>query len=436
MVEDQALHRSRAGLAVLIAITVVAATVGGAWIWLHTTSGSPASRTEVRADGPTLYGALAALNGSLSTASGGPWTLYAVWGIASPEPFDPDALGWNNYSQAVNSCSEEFSGLTMWNGSIPIFDGTFNSGTAPFWQFAFFSNSSQAVLIATNVLGHPHVYPPMAMTSPCAIGTALGDSPWVYSKVLSPLPVDTPILAESAMRAIGAQWVSDHKSPYEVYTFGFNLWGSGNLAGLIVKFARCAEIDYTGVQPLLEVGVTFNGSSNSYFVGEQGCGNVDSLNPPPPVYSPYLLNFTPPTTFSSVDGILLNQTFQVLEGNKTTGFYSNAEGLVSWMTTLTLRTAADLKLQSAAPTCTNWVSWIGDCPNATGWFAVLTSASGEWLDSYPSSPGGSQWELPTTSLADGQELVVVVPVSWNVAGDVLSVHGTASTANVSGNVSY
>ncbi len=415
-------------LAIVVSILVVSAGGLGAWLYLAE-HGSSGAVTVSKADGPTFYQALSALNGSVASQSGEPWTLYAVWGIASPLAFSPNAFGWSSYNLTVNSCQAQFNGLTLWNGTIPLFNGSFNSGTAPFWQFAFFSNASQSILIATDVLGIAHVYPPMSMSSTCAEATSLSGEPWEWAGSFSPFPANSPVMAQSAWNARGDLWMTMNEPAYEVFVMGFSYWGSANPEGLIVKFARCGEVGATSVQPVLDVILNSDGSWSNYLDGLQGCGDVITLNPL--VYGSYYLDFAT-TNVSSESGTLrINQSMQVTYGKGVGN--SDASGLVSWMTTLNLSDSAGQLLESGTPGCATWVSSVANCSaDSSGWYAVLTSPTGAWLDSYPSSDGASTWEIPNVSFASNQCLDVVVPSAWNVTGDTLSFNGTAPHAAVNG----
>ena len=413
---------------VIVAVIVVIAAGLGVW-YLTTTHTSPAG---FKADGPTLYQAIAPVNVSVQNVSGGPWTLFSLWGVATATLFSPNSIGWSQYNLSVNSCQSQFQGLTLWNGSIPLFNGSFESGTAPFWQFAYFSNVSQAILIATNVLGAVDVYPPMAMTSPCAMATGLGPQPWpsIFARTLNPFPANSPTLAETSWNAIGSNWLARNTPAWMAFDFGFSYWGSANPGGLIVKYARCGEVGYTGVQPVAYVGLRPNGSWSMIFSGSQGCGDVISLGPPP-VIDGYALNFSIPTVESVSGTSTINQSFQVMDPFPPP--YYDRGGLVSWMLTLNVSTPAGQRLNSVVPACTKWVPSLSDCAaNGLGWYAVLLSSNGEWLDAYPSEPNGTSWELPNVALASNQCLVVVVPSSWDVAGGTLAPNGTVSDVPVTG----
>ena len=422
--KNAALYQSLAIATAIIALTASFAILG-----------SPVYRYRsgpvVRADGPTFHGALSALNESVDAAVGGPWNLFAVWGIATTLPFAPATIPWPEYNLTVNACQAQFSGLTLWNGSIPLFNGTFNSGTAPFWQFGFYSNTSSSILIATDVLDVTHVYPPMPMASACAVASGLGYEPWGWSTALRPFPADSSKMALTAWTTGGSVWTGKNQPAYETFVLGFSNWGSGYPEGLVVHFARCGLVGATGVQPGLFVLVNSDGTLYLDDETTEGCGDVSSLGPPPVLFG-YTAVFSNTTLLGASNSSLAEVPFQLgPAGNPSADF--NVDGLVSWMTSLNLTDSAGQRLANGAPWCPGWVTSIDECPaNATGWYAVLESESGAWLDSYPSTPGGTSWEVPNVALVSNQQIVVVAPSAWNLTGDKLVLNGTAVACPVNG----
>ena len=418
-------------MAILASCVVIASVAGGYAVWNDWTKGMQ-GLPPVRADGPTFYQALSQINASVQTASGGPWTLYTVYGVATPAPFSPSALGWSNQNLTVNSCGALFNGLTLWNGSIPLFNGTFDSGTAPFWQIMYFSNASHSILVATDVLGQPHAYPPIPMTSPCMAGSSLAFEPWALARMFNPLPVDSPTLAGSAVSALGTGWFANNRAAFEAYRFGSNYWGSGNPGGLVINFERCGEVGEAGVQPAASVGVSPAGKFVTSFVGVEGCGNVANIGPPLVLFS-YELGFSRPSTSVTAGSTYVALPFQALLTNSTGTVSTDASGIVSWMVRLNLTSGTGVALPPAGSLCDEWVSSIRDCAaNSSGWFAVLQSPYGAWLDSYGTSVAGPNWTVPNVSLVSNQQIVLVCPSAWNVTGDVLSVTTTTLSAPLIG----
>ena len=165
MPTDRGSARRRTIAVATVAIIAIAGGLGGFFIL----NGQDGKSSTIVNDGPTFHDALGAVNLSVNTVSGGPWVLSQVYGVASPVPSSPTSWGWGEYDNTLASCQAAFNGLTIWNGTIPLFDGSFNSGTAPFWQFVFFSNTTLQILVATDVLGVVHAYPPILMSSPCGM---------------------------------------------------------------------------------------------------------------------------------------------------------------------------------------------------------------------------------------------------------------------------
>ena len=423
----------RRALTITAVCVAALAVVGALLVWYPWNRAAPASPPD-RADGPTFYQALGQVNASVENTSGGPWTLYTVYGIATPVPFSPSALSWNEQNETVNSCGHLFNGLTMWNGSIPLFNGTYNSGTAPFWQFFYFSNVSDEILVASNVLGVPQVFPPIPIWSPCMNGSALGLDPLSFAKVLEPLPANSPTLASAAVGALGPKWFADNPSTFEAFRFGNNYWGSGNPGGLIVNFERCGEVGEAGVQPFASVGLSSAGSFVTSFVGIEGCGNIYSLGPPP-VVLPWKIGFSNVSTVVSGEGSYSTIPFQALVENNTGGYYPDAHGIVSWMIRLTLTNSTGVVLPTATSSCGGWVPTASDCgANGTGWFLLLLSPYGQWLDSYGATSTGANWSAPAVSIVSNQQMVLVCPSTWNLTGDVLSASSATSNVTLSGSV--
>ena len=414
----------------IAAVAVVAGSLGG-YFYLHRSSGSGGS--VVVDDGPTLYQAVATLNDSVSIVSGGPWTLFTVYGVATPVPFAPAALSWGLNSEVVNSCQAQLGGLTIWNGSIPLFDGAYSSGTAPFWQMMYFSNASQSIVVATDVQGQPHVYPPMAMNSTCASDSGLSYQPWDWAKEFSPLPADSPIMATAAWTSIGQSWQADYAPAAELYRFGSGVWGGG-AQGLVVQFERCGLIGDAGPQPLAEALLWYNGTVVSAFEGSVGCGNVYRAGPPP-VYYPYHLNLTETRGSFSGGASDTYLTIHASAGDAATGTIPDPAGIVSWMVGLNLTSASGVSMERAKPGCSGWVVNITSCPaDPSGWYVVLLSGDSSWLDGYGASTSGSNWSVPNVSIVSNQQLVIVCPASWTVAGDILTASSTTVDAPLSGSV--
>ena len=432
--------------AIMLSVVVVVVGLGGYFYFAHRPGPVAAP---VIADGPTFYQALGALNSSVGNESGGPWLLFSVYGIAAPVPFSPNLIGYVHTNITVNSCGAAFNGLTLWNGTIPLFNGTFDSGTAPFWQLAYFSNSSQEILVGTDVLGHPHVFPAIPYPSACmpwydfpgneANWTAPSEFPTVDTSSAAGVAWGSSLDSSIPGSWSVGQMVSRDGPMVEIMTAGPGIFmGLGDTVSAYgIIFDRCGEVGVAGVQPLLGVGIGSNGSL-------LGSGNLTHncaiLKSGPPGYSGgYALLYSSPSTNVTSTTRSVTIGFQVANAypnGTVAGFYDEV-GLANWMTSWNLTSASGQRLPLAMPTCRGWVPSIADCgANASGWYAVVLSASGEWINSYGSLPGGGVgWSAPVTSFVSHQQFVIVTPRTWSLTGANLSVASTNSTVEIFGSLS-
>lgn len=445
---------ARAGrlLVTIVAVTVVAVGVFGGWYFLVEDKSSPPAPT-IRDDGPTFYQALAALNSSVSNQTGGPWSIFSVMGIAAEEPYSPSVKGYVafNASLAVNGCQAALNGLTMFNGTIPPFNGTFNSGTAPFWQFAWYSNTTSQVLVGTDVLGVPRVFPSFSLQNNCTHGWGdfgLDPTRWVNQIYANgSLPADSTMAAQVVWNHVDTGYLDRHQPLAELYTSGpAMLAATQDLpSGILgVDFVSCGLAGFTGYGTgwpagygmAYYSGVNRNGSYAGHFNGTTNCFLGNTATVPGAVTGAYELVLSNATASSGSNTTRVNATSLVNFALTGGGLYTDTWGLANWMVGLNVTTPTDQGLPVAAPGCPHWVSSISGCQaNASGWYAVLLSASGGWLASYGLTPGGQAgWSVPVTAMVSHQELVVIVPRAWSVAGDTLSVTSTTPYATVTGSI--
>ena len=134
-----------------------------------------------------------------------------------------------------------------------------------------------------------------------------------------------------------------------------------------------------------------------------------------PFASP-IINATATTTLATIG-------FQVAIAypNGTLSNFYDEIGLANWMTGWNLSTSSGSALPLATPVCKEWAPALTNCPaNDTGWYAVLLSSGGEWINSYGATPNGTSWSIPIDALVSHQQLVIVTPSSWNLSGDKLT----------------
>lgn len=426
-------RRSRRLAVVAVLIVVGLVVVGGVVAW--TSAIYRPRMLSSGADGPTYDMVLTAVNSRLSALTGGPWTIFGAIGVASPSPFQPASLGWADSANATSACRTALPGITVWNGSMPIFDGSFASGTAPFWQLMFFSNASSEIVVATDLSGRVTVFTPLAMSSPCGQALEARGPLWGWAEYdLSTITVDSSSLAEAAWRAIGSSWVPSHPPEVEMYVFGDNDWPLWP-GGILVALQRCGLVGAGGPQPTVFADINGNGSLNNYVAGLETCtpeANITAnLTGTPVPYVNEFSNGTVTTVGATTDASQeLQSTYGFGPHPSIAGY-----GLVAWMVGMTLADSSGQILRSAPASCSSWVASVDACEaNATGWYAVLSTQSGSWLDSFPSGGNASAWVTPAGAILGDETLTIVVPSSWNVSGDILTTSGTDSQVPVKGSV--
>jgi len=416
---------------------LVGAAIGGTLVGFSLENATPGVST----DGPTLYGALHAVVGTVQNQSGGPWELFSTLGIAAESTFNPAAFAFGGSTNlSIQSCGDELNGVTVWNGSsIPLFDGSIASGTAPFWQFEFFSSPTKEITIATDVSWVVHVYPPIPPTSSCWIYSG-GESAPEYVGWVNPLPEDSSVQATLAYDRDAESFAARNSPMVELFANGYsplNEIGHGPYGG--VELYRCGIVGVAGVQPYLNVGFSQNGQIFDVGKGNLTCTATYSLGPPA-VYTPYHLDWSTPSSDKSfsygvnytVDSFLA--TFPTGIDNNTTDY--DAWGLLTWMVSLSLRAANGTDLPSAPLSCQGWYPSPSTCDaSSSGWSVMLLSANGAGVATFPSTSDASSWSVPDAPVVSQDQVWLTYPAAWDVSGVTLDVSGSSAVPTITGSLS-
>ena len=428
----------RAVLVVAVAVAMTVAGGLGAFLVLEQKS---ASSPPVVSDGPTLYQALDAVNASVQPTGGGPWGLFSYIGLAAEDTFNPAAFGFSwSTNLSEKFCDLDLNGITLWNGSaIPTFDGSVASGTAPFWQFEYSSNSTTDVVVATDILGAIKVYPAIAPEDSCwnAVGGGAAAS---YFSWVNPLPEDSSVQAQLAYSRVAGPFEEANRPLVEIYANGFTpLDAIGHGPGGGVEFYRCGIVKVAGIQPYLVVGFSPDGKIFDVGTGNLTCTATDSFGPPP-VYVPYNIKWWIPdfrSNFATGVNSVVDSFFTTLQvgiAHNITDY--DAWGLLTWMTSLAMRASNGTDLPSSPISCQVWYVSPGQCsPSTAGWSAILLSADGATLATYPSAANASSWSVLDASVASQDQIWLTYPASWNLSGDTLVVSGSWSVPTVTGTLS-
>jgi len=393
-------------------------------------------------DGPTFYDVVRSANSTVENTTGGPWSLFSVYGIAAQVPFSMNVWGYPSQNVTVNACMAQFNGLTTWNGTPPVFHGSFDSGTAPFWQLGYYSVATQEILVVTDTMGLDHIYAPMSISSPCGSHAwyDFPTSPDYWANQLTPLPVNTPLAAATALPMMDPNWISKNQPLVEIYTSGPGmLTRAGDRAGgawsVIVQ--GCGMAGVTGIEPLILGEVTRDGQIGGVINATTNC-SIQYSGPPAGDDGAYGLLFSPVIVSTSGTTSRFTSSFQVGQTNPngSTVYNYDGWGLANWMVSLNLTNPDGVQLPMATSGCSTWVPSISDClDNSSGWYAVLLSPGGQWLGSFGAPGGQTGWTVPVVSMVDHQQLVIVVPSGWRVSGDSLGANSTTAFSVVRGQLS-
>jgi hypothetical protein len=424
-----------------VRIILVAAIVGllaaASWgLWYELSPRQSKQGSGVVSDGPTFAQAFSAVNGSVGRLPGGPWTLSQAFGIATPIPSSPSSWGWpGDYPETMNACQPAFNGLTIWNGTLPLFNGTFNSGTAPFWQFVFFSNQSGQLLIGTDVVGEVAVYPPIGLSSACAVFSHLGYEPWTSAKLISRglFPIDTPVMAEAAWGAVGKTWVDGlGEQLTEMYLIGNLPFGSGASPTTQLEYFTCGTLGGVGVTRGLSVFTDPYNPSDVAAWENYSLGCTPTANNWTAI--PIHVDFANSTVTHGQEGGYYAQNFQVMSGSNVSDQSNQTLGITSWMVNLSLTSSSGGSLPLGTSGCNDWTRTYTNClPYPSGWYAVLLSKSGEWMDSFGETTYQGAWSLSVVPIVSGQFIVVVVPNTWTLTNATLTVSSTTTGLPLTGN---
>ena len=257
--------------------------------------------------------------------------------------------------------------------------------------------------------------------------------------------MNSPEAAQVAWTNLGTgfadRWIAGNSPLTEMYLLGPAMLERTSAAppggNWDIDFLGCGLAGYTGVRGISYAGVTRAGQYAGDFNGTENCALMSSGNPPGSPNFDYYLPFSSPsraanfTTQSDTASFPVDATYS----NGSLAF-TDVWGLANWMTSWNLTNSSDAQLPLGPSTCDSWVPSISDCrSDATGWYAVILSQSGEWIDSYGLQPNGSRgWAEPVTALVSHQQLVIVAPSSWNLTGDKLAVSSTVRSTTVLGSL--
>jgi hypothetical protein len=344
--------------------------------------------------GSDYDGAVATANHIISNASGGPWTLISGLGVAATLPVMPLTT-----ADTPVAC-QDIPGISIWNASrLPLWGGSLSSGFAPFWSLLFL-NASRYIAPVEVEGGKAFLQSPLSPTSPCNLGL---QGSLAAAKGIN-VTIDSTTAAAAAWNAVGASLVSSDGNVVVYYSVGAiqlsNIFGTEG-SSWSVTYTHCGLPGYAVLQPFAVAIV--NGASGG--VIESGRGGFDcSLNN-------YALTLGAPHSTPYDNGILVNVPISVASNQTGGSSINNSVGLVSWMTGVSLSEGPTSEVPGHV-VCSSALFSLATCTILDqGWFAVMMSSSGTWLDVYSRAGGTPQWILPNVPIYTNDSLTIFVPAS-------------------------
>ena len=398
--------RRIAVLSIAVVLIVIVATLAGYYA-LHGTSGSTSPYPSPPAGWSTFRSAWATVSSTFAALSAGSFTLLYAAGVASDSPWSPPAILWaeedpTNWSE----CAAQLSGistLTFWNESAyPSSKAAtvFTSGAAPLWTFVFRGEDTPTI-VATWLTGKVVLNGALEPSSPCF--SLSGPIEQVFTGFAGG-SIDYSSYADSdvvAAKAVAAGALSPAASPGKVI-----LYFAGPQNTPVTVYAGPSWVmDSAPCGWTAALGDSF----------EQTIYTFNSSSGQP-------TDFVANASWTCSDAYFeLNMTNASISPPNSSGLYQDWS--LSWSllssavptkwTVASLTTSMLLwhvlgAFPSAPAVCTSPSPNLSSCaPPSSGWYAVLTSAEGAWLDSYPTSANGTQWTISDLSVVPGDRILFV-----------------------------
>ncbi len=408
--------RSRALLAIIIVVILIVAALSGYEVYRATQS-TPTSYPSPPAGWATFQAAWASVSDAFSQLVHGPWTILFGEGVAADGPWSPPAAFWGGTSPALwDPCAAQLSGvstITFWNSSAyPYSDSphVFSSGAAPLWTFIF-NGTGTPTFVVSWLEGQVVVNAALGPTSPCFL-TSIFNTPAV-EQIHPSIEVDSNVIAAAALAESQLQLPTPPPSVPSLGEEAFALYypGPERLLPMSIGAGDLWTVAYGACGLPGQLGSNFTmgefpfnattAEGNSWMTATVAC--YDSY---------YLLNMTPVHISTSPDP---NGSYR--EWNVNWSFLSSAvpptwtasdltTSLIHWQ--LKLANPPFSVIPPTAALCTPGHPSLANCTGpAQGWYAVLLSPSGAWLDSYPAVANGTTWTVPGVPLLAGDRVLFV-----------------------------
>jgi hypothetical protein len=414
-------------LLVVAAVATIVLVIALATFW-GIIPGRPPGTTTTNSGMATGLSALNLVETALSQTTNESWTLFSNLGIATHYPFTPEVLAANDSETpaslgAMWACAS-LPTASVWNVSgLPVRSGNLSDGYSPFWQFMFSSesNASQPVFaIGTYVSGTVHVFAPLPSSNACIRSLDLGS--WV--DILSRPDLDTNVagpLAYNTLESWPPKPIPQLGSYVIIWVDGWPAIANyGQSAthdawdGWDVNFNACGQVGIPSTpqqDPTVAIAQVFATNDTPTIGGLQSAG-------PSCTWGDYnltdrLLGPTPdqPTWDTSVALEVNTPSGQGAPANDT-------QGLAAWMVRPQVNVSNGVASPVSDDLCPTWISNPDSCQApSSGWYAVLETSSGGWLDSYGLVNGSAGWIAPNEPVVSNESFVIISSSSSNISND-------------------
>lgn len=402
---------------VVVIVAALTASAGAAFYLERPIPAAPAAYSLPPAGWATFDTAWKDVAGSLARFANGSWTISFAEGVAADEPWSPPA---SYYGTVWSACEAQLSGIstvTFWNASeYPASQSPddFSSGSAPLWTFILNGTGTQTFVV-TWLLDKIILNGALEPGGPCFDTDLFTD----YGRPINPaLWLDSSVIAGEVNQANAAALTGP----------------SGTSEALPVPPTPAAALYFPGTQAFAG---GWGGPAEWSFVYST-CGLEDRFG------NSTFFAYTPSAIAKGPAPILIAGWFPCyrsdyfVQFNATRGFepqdqdgaYFEWETNVSFLTSSVPATwnLTDLSTSlfglsltytsslsgggppSVLAQCGPGSNNLSSCPIPnSGWYGVLLSRSGTWLDSFPASANGTRWTVPGVPLASQDVFVLLGP---------------------------
>ncbi len=349
---------------------------------------------------------------SVQTVAGTPWTLTSALGVLSSEPVWFNPIG--------DELCRDVPGASAWNASrMPLASGQFSSGVVPFWSLIYI-NESRFLMVAVSMNDTVHLAGPISPTTAC--GSFIGQVVGNFSANPS---LDSPAASAYAWSIVGSSYVASNPNAFEFYETGggqLQFWGS-TVGGWIVGYQLCGLPGYAGMTSTLTDEVKFQNTTGMYSLIRSvgGCTQAG-----------YNVTYGT-TTNASGSGSTVVTTIPLSLGFANSTNTTDGWGLTSGSTQVSIvnwSTAQPFPPSALSCSVTNLT--LAACGPVAGWYAVLATSTGFWLDAYGNISGTPGWLLPNVPFYSGDSLLIVHQGFPSSEAFKLAIVSVTSAVQVSG----